>query len=170
VIRTSGEHRLSNFLLWQVAYAEIHVMSVLARFHSAAAFEAILDFQRRDRRFRAGLGALVSNQGQRVATAAIAIPLALAVVCMAGSCWWGSCWSSPSGDRELFDLAEQAGVRPLRNLGLVLAGLIPLLTWVVVTPLGEGLSPLESLVAGLLAPFWLWCNGPSSPCWFRSSS
>ncbi len=52
LIRTSGEHRLSNFLLWQVAYAEFHVTPVLwPDFTRAHLFEAILDFQRRDRRF-----------------------------------------------------------------------------------------------------------------------
>ena len=52
LIRTSGEHRLSNFLLWQVAYAEFHVMPVLwPDFTRRHLFEAILDFQRRDRRF-----------------------------------------------------------------------------------------------------------------------
>jgi undecaprenyl diphosphate synthase len=52
LIRTSGEHRLSNFLLWQVAYAELHVTPVLwPDFVRADLFEAILDFQRRDRRF-----------------------------------------------------------------------------------------------------------------------
>jgi undecaprenyl diphosphate synthase len=52
LIRTSGEHRLSNFLLWQVAYAEFHVTPVLwPDFTRGNLFEAILDFQRRDRRF-----------------------------------------------------------------------------------------------------------------------
>ena len=52
LIRTSGEHRLSNFLLWQLAYAEFHVMAVLwPDFTRRHLFEAILDFQRRDRRF-----------------------------------------------------------------------------------------------------------------------
>jgi undecaprenyl diphosphate synthase len=52
LIRTSGEHRLSNFLLWQVAYAEFHVTPVLwPDFTRRHLFEAILDFQRRDRRF-----------------------------------------------------------------------------------------------------------------------
>ena len=52
LIRTSGELRLSNFLLWQLAYAEIHVTPVLwPDFTRAHLFEAILDFQRRDRRF-----------------------------------------------------------------------------------------------------------------------
>lgn len=103
----------------------------------------------------------MSNQGQRVATAAIAIPLALAVVWYGGLLLVGLVLVlAVLGTRELFDLAERAGVRPLRILGLVLAGLVPLLTWVVVTPLNEGLSPLESLVAGVLAPFWLWVPWP----------
>ncbi|NOT09977.1 MAG: di-trans,poly-cis-decaprenylcistransferase [Gemmatimonadales bacterium] len=52
LIRTSGEHRLSNFLLWQIAYAEFHVTAVLwPDFTRRHLFEAILDFQRRDRRF-----------------------------------------------------------------------------------------------------------------------
>ncbi len=52
LIRTSGEQRLSNFLLWQVAYAELYISSVLwPDFGRSALYEAILDFQRRDRRF-----------------------------------------------------------------------------------------------------------------------
>jgi undecaprenyl diphosphate synthase len=52
LIRTSGEQRLSNFLLWQVAYAELYISSVLwPDFDRAALYEAICDFQRRDRRF-----------------------------------------------------------------------------------------------------------------------
>ena len=52
LIRTSGEQRLSNFLLWQIAYAELYVSSVLwPDFGRAALYEAILDFQQRDRRF-----------------------------------------------------------------------------------------------------------------------
>ena len=52
LIRTSGERRLSNFLLWQVAYAELYISSVLwPDFGRAALYEAILDFQGRDRRF-----------------------------------------------------------------------------------------------------------------------
>ncbi|HEX9164765.1 MAG TPA: polyprenyl diphosphate synthase [Gemmatimonadales bacterium] len=52
LIRTSGELRLSNFLLWQVAYAEFFVTPVLwPDFTRRHLFEAILDFQRRDRRF-----------------------------------------------------------------------------------------------------------------------
>ncbi len=52
LIRTSGELRLSNFLLWQLAYAEFHVTPVLwpdfTRYHL---YEAIRDYQRRERRF-----------------------------------------------------------------------------------------------------------------------
>lgn len=52
LIRTSGEMRVSNFLLWQVAYAEFHVTPVLwPDFTREDLFTAILDFQRRDRRF-----------------------------------------------------------------------------------------------------------------------
>ena len=52
VIRTSGEMRLSNFLLWQVAYAEIFVTDVLwPDFRGTNLLEAIRDFQQRERRF-----------------------------------------------------------------------------------------------------------------------
>jgi undecaprenyl diphosphate synthase len=52
LIRTSGEMRISNFLLWQLAYAEIWVTAVLwPDFTRRDLFQAILDFQRRDRRF-----------------------------------------------------------------------------------------------------------------------
>ena len=52
LIRTSGEQRLSNFLLWQVAYAELYISSAFwPDFGRSALYEAILDFQRRDRRF-----------------------------------------------------------------------------------------------------------------------
>lgn len=52
LVRTSGERRISNFLLWQLAYAEFFVTPVLwPDFTRADLFEAILDFQRRERRF-----------------------------------------------------------------------------------------------------------------------
>ncbi len=51
-IRTSGEQRISNFLLWQLAYAELHLTPVLwPDFTRDTLFEAILDYQRRERRF-----------------------------------------------------------------------------------------------------------------------
>lgn len=56
LIRTSGELRLSNFLLWQVAYAEIWVTETLwPDFTQSHLFQAIIDYQRRERRF-GGLG------------------------------------------------------------------------------------------------------------------
>jgi undecaprenyl diphosphate synthase len=56
LIRTSGEMRISNFLLWQIAYAELHVTPTLwPDFQRADLLEAILDYQKRDRRF-GGLG------------------------------------------------------------------------------------------------------------------
>jgi undecaprenyl diphosphate synthase len=52
LIRTSGEVRLSNFLLWQAAYAELHFTDVLWPDFDEAAFNAALaDFARRQRRF-----------------------------------------------------------------------------------------------------------------------
>ncbi len=52
MIRTSGEFRISNFLLWQLAYAEIYVTPTLfPDFRRPQVFEAIIDYQKRDRRF-----------------------------------------------------------------------------------------------------------------------
>ena len=52
LIRTSGEHRISNFLLWQIAYSELYFTPVLwPDFDENALIEAILDFQGRERRF-----------------------------------------------------------------------------------------------------------------------
>lgn len=52
LIRTSGEMRLSNFLLWQVAYAEIYVTEMLwPDFRKKAYLEALQEFARRERRF-----------------------------------------------------------------------------------------------------------------------
>jgi undecaprenyl diphosphate synthase len=52
IIRSSGEHRLSNFLLWQAAYAEFHFPGILwPDFDRHSLLEAVLDYQRRDRRF-----------------------------------------------------------------------------------------------------------------------
>jgi len=56
VIRTSGEMRLSNFLLWQLAYAEIYVTNTLwPDFDGAHFLEAVGDYQKRERRY-GGLG------------------------------------------------------------------------------------------------------------------
>jgi undecaprenyl diphosphate synthase len=52
LIRTSGEYRISNFMLWQLAYTELHITPVYwPDFDREHLFEAILDYQRRDRRF-----------------------------------------------------------------------------------------------------------------------
>lgn len=52
LIRTSGEMRVSNFLLWQIAYAELYVTETLwPDFNRAELLRAIQDFQRRERRF-----------------------------------------------------------------------------------------------------------------------
>ncbi|MCF8224560.1 MAG: isoprenyl transferase [Bacteroidales bacterium] len=52
LIRTSGERRISNFMLWQLAYTELYFSQVLwPDFRKKDFYEAIIDFQRRDRRF-----------------------------------------------------------------------------------------------------------------------
>ncbi|MEL6276552.1 MAG: polyprenyl diphosphate synthase, partial [Bacteroidota bacterium] len=52
IIRTSGEHRLSNFFLWQAAYAEFYFSKVFwPDFRKPDLYQAILDFQGRERRF-----------------------------------------------------------------------------------------------------------------------
>ena len=52
LIRTSGEHRISNFLLWQIAYAELYFTDVLwPDFREENLYEAIVSYQKRERRF-----------------------------------------------------------------------------------------------------------------------
>ena len=58
LIRTSGEMRISNFLLWQIAYAEIWVTDVLwPDFRRRHLLQAIVDYQKRERRY-GGIGAV----------------------------------------------------------------------------------------------------------------
>jgi len=52
LIRTSGEYRLSNFLLWQIAYSELYFTDILwPDFRKEHFYDAILDYQKRERRF-----------------------------------------------------------------------------------------------------------------------
>jgi undecaprenyl diphosphate synthase len=52
LIRTSGEHRISNFLLWQIAYAELYFTEILwPDFKEDDLYEAIISYQKRERRF-----------------------------------------------------------------------------------------------------------------------
>jgi undecaprenyl diphosphate synthase len=61
LVRTSGEMRVSNFLLWQIAYAEIYVTQVLwPDFSRARLLEALVEYQKRERRY----GGLGSTRGR----------------------------------------------------------------------------------------------------------
>lgn len=52
LVRTSGENRISNFLLWQIAYAELYFTPIFwPEFRKKNLYEAIIDFQKRERRF-----------------------------------------------------------------------------------------------------------------------
>jgi undecaprenyl diphosphate synthase len=62
LVRTSGEMRISNFLLWQIAYAEIYVTETLwPDFSRANLFEALIEFQKRERRY-GGLSAAAHSR------------------------------------------------------------------------------------------------------------
>ena len=64
LIRTSGEKRLSNFLLWQSAYAELYFTDTLwPDFDRRSLFDALADYAARNRRF-GGLGAIPDQKGQ----------------------------------------------------------------------------------------------------------
>jgi undecaprenyl diphosphate synthase len=66
LIRTSGEMRISNFLLWQIAYAELYVTETLwPDFTRTELLRAILDYQKRDRRY-GGLGGSEVNEPETV--------------------------------------------------------------------------------------------------------
>jgi undecaprenyl diphosphate synthase len=63
LIRTSGEMRISNFLLWQIAYAELYVTETLwPDFTRFDLLKAVLDYQKRDRRY-GGLSGAPSDSG-----------------------------------------------------------------------------------------------------------
>lgn len=63
IIRTSGEQRISNFLLWQIAYSEIYITDILwPDFRGIHLLEAIADYQRRERRF----GGLSENSDEKI--------------------------------------------------------------------------------------------------------
>ena len=71
LIRTSGEMRVSNFLLWQIAYAELYVTDTLwPDFNRTELLRAVLDFQRRERRF----GGLSNEPGSTESRAAPSAP------------------------------------------------------------------------------------------------
>ncbi len=73
LIRTSGEMRISNFLLWQIAYAELYVTETLwPDFRRTDLLQALLDYQRRDRRF-GGLSAPRGDTSEEVAEAELGI-------------------------------------------------------------------------------------------------
>jgi phosphatidate cytidylyltransferase len=105
----------------------------------------------------------VSNQLQRILVAAVAIPLGL------GAVWAGGlvlvalvALIAVLGTRELFQLAERTGVRPLGTVGLISAGLAPLLAWIGGAPVDARPGPVGSVIAGALAPLWLWFPWPLS--------
>ena len=102
----------------------------------------------------------MSNLLTRIAVAVVAIPLALGLVWLGGLPLAALVMlAAILGTRELFGLAERAGVRPLRGLGMTLAGLAPFTTWLLAgerSMLDLGFFPLFLFVqwplAGALIP------------------
>lgn len=75
LIRTSGEMRISNFLLWQVAYAELYVTGTLwPDFRRADLLRAIVEYQKRDRRF-GGLTGTKPKPEEWLTEAALGVPV-----------------------------------------------------------------------------------------------
>ena len=75
VIRTSGEMRLSNFLLWQLAYAEIYVTPTLwPEFRGVHLLEGIAEYQKRERRY-GGLAEDISHQHASPARTGASVPV-----------------------------------------------------------------------------------------------
>lgn len=76
MIRTSGEMRISNFLLWQIAYAELYVTETLwPDFNQSALLEALIAYQKRDRRF-GGIRAAAPREGDEEAwMEAVSLPI-----------------------------------------------------------------------------------------------
>ncbi len=105
----------------------------------------------------------MSNQAQRVLVAAIGIPLALGVVWLGGLALVVLVAAIGFlGTRELYQLADRIGVRPLIVPGLVLATVAPLLTWIWAAPVGESPDPLGALLSAVFAPSWLGTAWPAS--------
>lgn len=110
----------------------------------------------------------MSNLVKRVLVAAVAIPLALGIV------WYGGLAlallvsvAAVLGTRELFDLAEKTGIRPLRRTGMTLAGLAPLATWLIAATPSDyavGVSGSQPLAGALdllsRFPIWLLTQWP----------
>jgi undecaprenyl diphosphate synthase len=73
LIRTSGEMRISNFLLWQIAYAELYVTETLwPDFSRAELLRAVLEYQKRDRRF-GGLSPAADDKVELAVTEALGV-------------------------------------------------------------------------------------------------
>ena len=90
LIRTSGEQRISNFLLWQLAYTElVFVDRLWPDFGAADLADAIAEFHRRDRRYGATDSSSVpSNLALRMRSAAMLLPVAFLAI------WAGGVWFS----------------------------------------------------------------------------
>ena len=172
VVRTSGEMRLSNFLLWQLAYSEIYVTQTLwPDFRGVHLLEGIEEFQKRERRY-GGLGrqdhehAPVRTHSEaqalikRIVTAVVLIPLVLLLVLNAPLLRDGDrvrrqwrCWQSPNSSNWPTHYRVQPLWRPTYAY-VVLFFLFVIAASANRVPLVETTSMIYGLaLAAALAPF-----------------
>ena len=112
LIRTSGELRISNFLLWEAAYAELVFTDTLWPDFDAADLRAAVDAYARAPAALRGPHRVVSPFVSRIAVAAVLLPLVLGIVWLGG--WW------------LFGLALVGGLLALHELYAISRGLRPI--------------------------------------------
>ena len=122
LIRTSGELRISNFLLWQVAYSElVFVDKLWPDFDERDLRAALAEYASRRRRFGGAVSGLtgspISNWVSRLVVAIIGVPVVLGVVYLGG--WWVFALAADRGaDRAARVLAARAPARAARAGGL----------------------------------------------------
>ncbi len=137
LIRTSGELRLSNFLLWQLAYAElVFVETLWPDFGEDDLRNALADYASRRRRF----GGTMSQFVSRVLVTVVGVPLVLGVVYLGG--WWLFALAAFAALVALHEFYGMA--RALRPL--VLAGYVGALA----TLLGAQLGGTEWMIGGFM--------------------
>ena len=119
LIRTSGEMRVSNFLLWQIAYAEIWVTDTLwPDFRKRDLLEAVLAYQKRDRRY----GGIKQARGRRPLMTRVLSALALAAL-VVGVVWF----LPPEATLLLAVLASAVAFAEYADLAAALGARIPII-------------------------------------------
>ena len=171
LIRTSGELRVSNFLLWQIAYAELlHLAGAVARLRAARALRGdhlatrpatgASDASPSERLAPAPGDAPVSELAKRVASALVGAPIAIACI------WFGDAALATllaiiagTGAWELYRMARAAGTLPFARTGIVLAAIVPLVVHAHVLQVGTPPLTVGVLIVLALLALSIWRRG-----------